>query len=58
MSVGFVGGEGVVGGGLLGESCVGGGVDGFEGGGAFVGDCFDESFLVEFFEVLLGLFVE
>lgn len=22
------------------------------------GDCFDESFLVEFFEVLLGLFVE
>lgn len=29
MSVGFVGGEGVVGGCLLGESCVGGGVDGF-----------------------------
>ena len=44
--------------GLLGESEVGVGVDGFECGGAFVGDCFDESFLVEFFEVLLGLLVE
>ena len=56
--LGLLVGRGVVGGCLLGESCVGGGVDGFEGGGAFVGDCFDESFLVEFFEVLLGLFVE